>query len=146
MVLNGDSELASILTLSRPDDQRKVSARIVMTGNYPDSDFKKAGWHPNRELDPDTLVDIDADLRGDLLYIEGFYSKASDPVAYPALSRNDVQRVRGIARHLMCIVLRALPSVSKVEWHPAVRPGTRPSYNSKPTTCSAPKFYRVSTN
>ena len=115
VVLNGDSELASILTLSRPDDQRKVSARIVMTGNYPDSDFKKAGWHPNRELDPDTLVDIDADLRGDLLYIEGFYSKASDPVAYPALSRNDVQRVRGIARHLMCIVLRALPSVSKVE-------------------------------
>lgn len=90
-----------------------VSALVVMTPQYPNTVLKRAGWsRPNTS--PDTLLFLQATIRGSSLHIQYFYSKAAEDALWDKVSAEEKPIVRNVGQHLVCAMLRTLPEVETV--------------------------------
>jgi len=117
------SELESIITLSptRSAYPQVLQARTVMTSDYPATAFRTCPWWG---CTPEVLVIILATVQfpGETnepppdLYINGFYSKASDTKAGPSIKEQSEEDflLRGAGRRLLCLML------DTIQWGHAV--------------------------
>jgi hypothetical protein len=124
-VKSDQGALATVVTLetsTQGDPKQLLTARTIMTDDYPPTAFKSCDWDDADVLPPNVLIYIEAEVvatkpygpRSPHLHIMGFYSKAADQVAAKTLTDEEMVTLRGAGRRLLCQVLDTVPVVQTV--------------------------------